>query len=78
MSFTRFRGHRFQNFLAAVLLSGVFLFAAGLASPPRAAGNVDCALWFSVCVPATFAHWCPNCLIACLEAYYFCLSYFQQ
>ncbi|HEX9901500.1 MAG TPA: hypothetical protein VGB72_01425 [Acidobacteriota bacterium] len=78
MTLARFRGHRFQNFSAAALLLGVLLFSAVLASPLRAAGGMDCALWFSICIPATFAHWCPNCLMTCLDDYLFCLSYFQE
>jgi F0F1-type ATP synthase membrane subunit a len=78
MTLAHFRRHRFQNFSAAVLVLAVLLFLAVLASPPQAAGNVDCQLWFSVCMPMTFAHWCTGCLMACIEAYVFCLSYLQE
>jgi hypothetical protein len=78
MTLSNFQGRRFQNFLSVLLLSGALLFSATLASPPRAAGNVDCALWFAICIPPIFANWCPECFIACWNEYLFCLSYFPQ
>jgi len=68
--------HRFQDHSLAVGIVGLLLLSVLLPSPLRPASGPDCGLWFLVCYPWPYIHWCPSCYLDCLNAYLFCLSYF--